>query len=316
MNDVSFQEEKALKDFLSREEIQSFTRKSDVKAFSILIYNWLAIFSILAVVYYAPNVWMFLLALVFAFVFLPGRQLALAIVMHDCGHRVFFSTKERNDFYGQWFASRPILQDLHSYARGHLKHHQNAGTAQDPDLNNYRAYPIDKESFKRKVMRDLTGRTGWKLLRLVLMATKMYFSDDPEKKKIGKPFAIEMLVQFILFLIISFVFAPWVYLVWAGTWMTSYMLVVRFRQIAEHAAVDDLYDLDPRKNTRTTIPNWLERAIIAPGYVNYHLEHHFLASVPCYNLPALHKLLKERGAYDNTKNVAYGYRQVLQQALI
>jgi fatty acid desaturase len=304
--------ERPLKDYLSREEITGFTQKSDLKAFSILAFNWLAIISILSLVYVSPG----LLTLLFALVFLPGRQLALSIVMHDCGHRVFFSTKERNDFYGQWFASRPVLQDLHSYARGHLKHHQNAGTVSDPDLNNYKSYPVEKESFKRKVVRDLTGQTAWKLLKLVLMAAKMYFSSDPEKKKIGQPFFMELVVQFILFVLISIFLAPWVYFVWVLSWMTTYMFIVRFRQVAEHAAVKDLYDLDPRKNTRTTIPSWFERAIIAPGYVNYHLEHHFLASVPCYNLPKLHKLLKDRGAYDNTSNVAYGYRQVLREALV
>lgn len=312
MNHSNLQEVKVLKDYISREEIQTFTEKSDARAFAILIFNWLMIFGILAVAYFFPNPLSFL----FVLVFLPGRQLALAIIMHDCGHRIFFSTKERNDFYGQWFASRPVLQDLHAYARGHLKHHQLAGTENDPDLNNYRAYPIDKESFKRKVMRDLSGKTGWKLLKLVLKASLLYFSSDPEKKKIGLPFVLEFVVQFILFVVISVIFSPWVYLLWVFSWMTTYMFVVRFRQIAEHASVENLFDADPRKNTRTTIPNWIERALIAPAYVNYHLEHHFLASVPCYNLPKLHKLLKERGAYDNTKNIAYGYRQVLQQALI
>ena len=31
----------------------------------------------------------------------------------------------------------------------------------------------------------------------------------------------------------------WVWWVWFGTLMTSYMLVVRLRQVAEHAAVPD-----------------------------------------------------------------------------
>ena len=32
--------------------------------------------------------------------------------------------------------------------------------------------------------------------------------------------------------------------------------------------------------------------------MNFHLEHHLLMTVPLYNLPRMHRLLKERGALD------------------
>lgn len=304
-------EEKDLKSYLTREEIQSFTKKDNLKAYRVLVFNWVAIFSIFAFAYLWTNPFTLLLSVFL----LAGRQLGLSIVMHDSGHNVFFDTKEKNAFFGQWFGANAVMQDMPSYARGHLKHHQQAGTHQDPDLNNYRAYPVSKESFKRKLVRDITGQTGWKLLKIILMGTRMAFSKDENERKIAKPFLQEWLVQAVILLILTITMSPWVYLLWVASWMTVYMLIVRLRQVAEHAAVEDLYDLDPRKNTRTTIPNWLERVLIAPNYVNYHLEHHFLASVPCYNLPHLHRLLKERGAYDNTKNIVYGYRQVFKDAV-
>jgi len=304
--------EMEMKEYISREEIQMLTKKSDLQAFRILLMNWLAIFLIFAFVYFWTNPISILLALPL----LAGRQLGLSIIMHDCGHNIFFNTKEKNAFYGQWFAANAVLQDLPAYAKGHLNHHRLAGTKQDPDLGNYRDYPVSKERFKRKVMRDITGQTGWKLLKLIFQASKMAFSKDENARKFSKPFIQEWFVQIILLVVLTITMSPWLYVLWIASWLTVYMLIVRLRQIAEHAAVDDLYELDPRKNTRTTIPNWIERVFIAPNYVNYHLEHHFLASVPCYNLPALHKLLKERGAYKNTKNIAYGYRQVFREALV
>ena len=42
---------------------------------------------------------------------------------------------------------------------------------------------------------------------------------------------------------------------------------------------------DPLRNTRTTKASLIERTFIAPYFVNYHLEHHLLIYVPCYNLP-------------------------------
>ena len=66
--------------------------------------------------------------------------------------------------------------------------------------------------------------------------------------------------------------------------------------MAEHSMVED--STDPLRNTRTTYANWLERLLFAPYYVNYHLEHHMMMGVPSYNLPKMHKLIKERGFYE------------------
>ena len=71
--------------------------------------------------------------------------------------------------------------------------------------------------------------------------------------------------------------------------------------------------LDPVRNTRTTRASWLERLFIAPNFVNYHLEHHLLMTVPHYQLPRLHRLLRERGALAE-ECVASGYPEVLRLA--
>ena len=86
------------------------------------------------------------------------------------------------------------------------------------------------------------------------------------------------------------------------TWM---MVITRIRNIAEHAVVPD--SDDPLRNTRTTKANLIERAFIAPYFVNYHLEHHLLFYVPCYNLPRLHAILM-RGPHAARMEVQPGYR--------
>jgi len=67
------------------------------------------------------------------------------------------------------------------------------------------------------------------------------------------------------------------------------------------------------RNTRTTLVRWWERLLVAPNYVNYHLEHHLIMTVPHYNLPRLHRLLRDRGVLDGAC-VHTGYRGVLQLA--
>ena len=82
----------------------------------------------------------------------------------------------------------------------------------------------------------------------------------------------------------------WAYpLLWLVPLVTWMMVITRIRNIAEHAVVGEADD--PLRNTRTTLTNWLERAFVAPYFVNYHLEHHLFYYVPCYNLPKLHRIL-------------------------
>jgi hypothetical protein len=89
------------------------------------------------------------------------------------------------------------------------------------------------------------------------------------------------------------------------------MVITRIRNIAEHAVVPD--SDDPLRNTRTTHAGFIERLFIAPYYVNYHLEHHLLFYVPCYNLPRVHRILS-RGPHAARMEVQPNYAAVLRLA--
>ncbi|MBE9538723.1 MAG: fatty acid desaturase family protein [Proteobacteria bacterium] len=282
-----------IKNYLSKDEIAQFTAKSDFHGWRLLINNWLAIVAIFVLVANYTNP----LTILIALPLLGGRQLGLAVLMHECGHRSLFKSTKLNDVLGQWLCALPIMNDMPSYARGHLKHHRAAGTEQDPDLSNYQAYPIPRESFRRKIIRDLSGQTGVKLLSYLVKGAATSMSN--EKRQGITPLLQQLAVQLVMIFILSLFGVAWLYLLWAVAYLTAFMLFIRLRQVAEHAAVPDLFDLDPRKNTRTVVPRWWERALLAPNMVNYHMEHHFMASVPCYRLRALHRHLRGMGALAN-----------------
>jgi fatty acid desaturase len=193
--------------------------------------------------------------------------------------------------------------------RGHLEHHRQAGTRDDPDLANYRDYPITRARLRRKLLRDLTGRTGVRTLRRIgLGLVNVHRLDPGTRASLLRGLAVNVAM-----LIVMTVFgAPWLYLLWIAAIVVTSPLVSRIRQVAEHAAVPDLYDLDPRRNTRTLHANWLERLVFCPHQVNYHLEHHFLASVPIYRLRAMHALLRRKGVYDDVE-FPRGYWQLLRR---
>jgi fatty acid desaturase len=234
------------------------------------------------------------------------------VLMHECGHRTLFRTAKLNDVVGQWLCALPVMNDQPSYARGHLAHHRMAGTVDDPDLPNYQSYPISRESFRRKMIRDLTGQTGFKLMAYIFRGASGAISR--EKRDSALPLFQQLGVQLALFMVLSACGIGWAYLLWAVAYLTVFMFIIRVRQVAEHAAVPDLFDPDPRMNTRTVDAPWWQRLLFAPNGVNYHMEHHFMASVPCYRLGALREHLRNRQALADVP-VFRGYAQVLRHAV-
>ena len=98
------------------------------------------------------------------------------------------------------------------------------------------------------------------------------------------------------FTILYLLASPWLYLLWVVAYLTTFQFVLRIRSMAEHSVMED--PRDPYKNTRTTYANFVERLLFAPYHVNFHVEHHVLMGVPSYNLPKMHKILKEKGYYE------------------
>ena len=293
---------------LTSQERDLLLQRSDVKAWLMVLRTWTLTFGILWLVALYPNVLTFL----FAWLVLPGRQLSLAVLMHEAGHGSLFKTRALNQLVGQWLCALPTLGDFYSYARGHRAHHKFAGSHDDPDLPNYQAYPISRDSLHRKWRRDLLGTTGLKLLRALASGTSSQMSRETHRS--SHLVAKQILVHGVFIVALSALGIGWTWLVWMFTFLTSYMWVVRLRQVGEHAVVTDLYDPDARLNTRTVEAPFWQRFLLAPNNVNYHMEHHFMAGAPCYNLPKLRYLLKQKGFLDGVPVVS-GYGQVLKMAV-
>lgn len=298
-----------ISDYLERDDIARFTAKSNFHAWRLVLANWLAI----ALIFYVVATWTNPLTILLAIPLLAGRQLGLSVLMHEAGHRTLFRTPWLNDVVGQWLCALPVLSDQPSYASGHLEHHRKAGTREDPDLPNYQSYPVPRDSFRRKVIRDLSGQTGFKLLAHILRGASGIISD--QRRSSARPFLQQLLVQCVMFGMLYALGIGWAYLLWAVAFLTCFMLIIRVRQVAEHAAVPDLFDPDPRLNTRTVEAPWWQRLLFAPNGVNFHMEHHFMASVPCYRLAALREHLRRQGALQGVP-VFNGYGEVIRHAVV
>ena len=300
-----------ISDYFTAAELQEFNTSSDVLAMLQVVSSWLLIWASFLVVYWMPNLITVLLAL---FV-IGGRQLGLAVLMHDAGHRSLFASKRLNEIVGQWLCAYPVFAELETYATSHRRHHAQAGSEDDPDLPNYRSYPVERASFKRKIIRDLTGQTGYKAIQgLIQQGSDITVQTGAGRSRNHTVNAL--LVNLGLWLLLSVFLSGWLYLLWFGAWLTTFTFWSRIRQVAEHGAVSDLYDPDPRKHTRTTLVNRLERVFLSPHYVNYHCEHHFAPTVPCYRLRDFHLALVKKGFYrEHTSALSHGYAQVIKNAV-
>ncbi|RZI84668.1 MAG: fatty acid desaturase [Rubrivivax sp.] len=292
-------------DVLSREEIAHFTSRSDLAGWSALAFTWSVIALCFAALIWAPHP----LTYAVVVVVLGGRQLALAILLHEGAHGTLFKTRWLNNHAADWLAGRWIWVDVVRYREHHLKHHAHTNQSGDPDLSLSKPFPASPASVRRKFLRDLTGRSGLRrVLGQVLMdmgVLRWTVAADAEKlPRNGRrwtDYARASLRHTSSFILLQALMAGtlallghlWVYSVWWVAYLTTFGVFMRLRSMAEHACTERSGNM--LRNTRTTRAGFLARMTVAPIRVNFHIEHHFMASVPYFRLPALHKVLRERG---------------------
>ena len=291
-----------LEDCLTAAEMRPFLARSDGRAAWVTAFN----LGVVATAFALPALWLNPLTLVLAVLLLGGRQLGLAVLYHDCAHRLFFKARPLNDWVGTWLFGGLLNTSLARYRAYHLEHHRHAGTEQDPDLDMANAYPASPASMRRKLKRDLTGQTGLKDLRR--QAASFHLGRNA-------PFWASHTAMLGLLALADI---PWAYLLWWVAYLFVYQAVSRIRFMSEHGVAANRLSLDARENTCTTLVSWWERLFIGPNFVNYHLEHHLQAGVPCYRLRRFHNLLNEKGFFGEAAESAgcfsHGYLNVLRKA--
>jgi len=293
------------KDFFTPEEWAPLIARSSWKGLALIAHAWVVIGAAMLMAIIWP------ITIPLAVVIIGARQLGLAILMHDAAHGALYPNPKVNDWVAEWMCGG----DLIAYRNYHLQHHKYAQQAEDPDLGLSAPFPITRASLRRKVVRDLTGQTWFKQrfgrLTAGLKARKepviAILADEIRRQRRWLIFNAVAITAFALAGVWWGWFALW--LLPRATW---FQLVTRFRNIAEHALVAK-DEPDPLRHARTTHANLIERAVIAPYYVNYHCEHHMFMHAPCWNLPRMSRLLKTKGVTPRMRT-ARGYVEVLTAA--
>lgn len=294
-----------ISELFSAEDIAALTERSDWMGWRALLFTW----GVIALCFVALAYWPHPLTWLAAIVVLGGRQLSLAIMMHDASHGTLFRSRRLNEVLGDYACGSPVGVDLRRYRRHHLQHHARTGTADDTDRSLCAPFPTTRASLARKLLRDVCGISGLKReFGLLLMNAGLLqwtvASDVRRLPQQGRSWRDclrdaagnmwpYLLFQALLLGVLAASGHAWLYLAWLAAYFTTYSLFMRIRSLAEHACTEQTSDM--LRNTRSTRAGMLARATVAPLRVNYHIEHHLMPAVPYFRLRAMHRLLRQRG---------------------
>ncbi len=229
-----------------------------------------------------PFVW------IAAFLLMGRAQAQVAALMHEAAHRMLFRNRKVNDFVGRWLLGFPSFTPIDSYRRAHMAHHRQEFGPDEPDIPLYRGYPITRASFRRKLVRDATGQTGWKLFKGLLRGVRS------ENESIRFQARVIIACQLVLIAICVAVGHPWLWLLlWFLPHLTVWRVINRLRSIAEHGGME--MSNDRRNTTHSVRQHAIARFALVPHRIGWHLAHHVDSGVPMRNLPRYHRMLVASG---------------------
>ncbi len=251
-------------------------------------------------IYNHPLVW------ILSILVMGAAQNRLFIIHHEAAHRLLFSNRKINDLVGIRFIGRIAFgSGSHGYRIGHIRHHRDEFGPEEPDFILYSFYPISKSSMTRKLLRDLSGISAFRILR-------------PRFERLNELRHLRLTISF-LFSQLTVAALFWFFanltmylFLWLLPWACVYQLLNRLRAISEHGGMTQ--SSDRRRTTHYVRQNRLANFFIVPFNVGYHLAHHVDMLVPYRNLPLLNEALIEDG-YISAEHIWPNYRS-LWKALV
>ena len=117
------------KSYFAPDEWAPMARRSRWKGLALLAHAWIVIGLAMAMVVVSPW-WLKPLTIPLAIVIIGGRQLGIAILMHDAAHAALHPNLKVNDWVGNHLTTGGLID----YRNYHLAHHKFAQQAEDPDL--------------------------------------------------------------------------------------------------------------------------------------------------------------------------------------
>jgi fatty acid desaturase len=283
--------------------VRELSRIEPSRALLAVASEWLGIATGIALYMWRPGVWTLLPVVIW----IGARQHALAIIAHDASHYRFLRQRWANDLFGNLLLAWPVFISVAGTAKGgecpktagfrhfHGAHHKHFDEVGDGNRALWRTHDADGRLQPEWVYPKTRLGLALVLLRRGLLATgvrwivrgvlSVLVIKEPGWARLCRVVCYAGLATWLT------ASGHWreFMLLWVLPLCTWHVVVQYMRLIAEHSAVRS-HDLE-FQGTRTTLATPLERLLMLPRNVGYHLEHHWYPSVPCYRLPELHAAL-------------------------
>ena len=218
---------------------------------------------------------------------LMGRGFAaLSILGHESAHKLLFADQRANDFVGSWLCNALGFTSQGAYRRSHFAHHRDPLGPNEPDQTLYRDYPVTWPTLRRRLRRDATGESGYKITKSLLRA----LGNPIARRAVLQVLAVQALLAIVLGLSVGWWAWP---VLWFGPWLTVWRVINRLRAIAEHGGMTN--SDDDRLTTHHVRQSWSARFWMVPYNTGWHIAHHADVGVPWRNLRRLHGELVAAG---------------------
>ena len=249
---------------------------------------------------------------------------SFAQLIHSSDHSGLFSSYWPNEIFGN-LCSLFLGYTKTGHGATHHSHHIYLNTEKDPDRVFLGvADPRQDSAHKtlRLMVRDFLMMTAFRRLFQYAQPDKKTFDSTPWRR-LSWSFVFRALRMQLPVAIVQSALLAWYWVILGPQYyfcffifplFSLYTAQIRLRSFAEHAFDHDYTPDSPEKVwvSRSINATFLERLVIAPLGIPYHFEHHLFPTIPYYNLPKLHRELKNRGVAVPT---APGYLGFLMQRL-
>jgi fatty acid desaturase len=219
---------------------------------------------------------------------LLGFMYAHAVeLQHQCLHNTGYRSKKWNRIIGV-LLGLPTLVSYSDYQSSHLEHHRLLGT---PDNKEFFNYGYGSLTSLRKLIPHLFMLSHYRDVIIYIFYALIGNLRQDKKRSVALNIRAEYRLMAVFLSLMTALILTGHYMIALKTWFIPLLIAVPVHcliELPEHIGCD-VQTLDVLHNTRSLKAGWLTVWFVDGN--NYHVEHHWLPSVPNDKFPGLHKMV-------------------------
>lgn len=279
---------------ISRKDIAFYSKRNNTKAFKDLFLRIILLFFNLYLVFAINNPYLkIVLSLNY---FLMYSFTSNAGICHEFLHNNVFKSKTLNVFFFKLFS----LLNWTNYSfslTSHWEHHFHTLSSKDP--KNTIRRPLSLKDFLFFLLFDMRSsyfRLKYLVLNSLNIIPTTFLKSYPDFQNTKREICLtaRFIIGFHFLLISLFVFTNSFWLIlFVNLAPFCFTFLNKIFAISQHFGKSENSNIF--YSTRTFVAN--KYLMFLYANMNYHIEHHLYPSIPYYNLPLIHSLIKEKNDY-------------------